>query len=108
MIHMLLFFFGGGVYKDDKRLGTVLQAGIMKMTSLAFCDKKSYSFLQFTSPGTDLDEGEGLLRQFLDPRMILLTDLEFYYSNVILCLNCLLLFIVTSIANLLRHDKYML
>lgn len=39
--------------------------------------------------------------------MVLLTDLEFYYSNVILCLNCLLLFIVTSIANLLRHDKYM-
>lgn len=109
MIYMLHFFLGGGVYKDDKRIGTVPRpVPIMKMTSLAFCDKKSYSFLQFTSPCTDLGDGGGLFRQFLDPRMILLTDLEFYYSNVILCLNCLLLFIVTSIANLLRHDKYMM
>lgn len=77
-------FWGRGTYKDNKRLGTVAQV-IMKMASLAFCEKKSYSFLQLTSPWTDLEEGGGLLRQFLDPRTILLTDLEFYYSNVILC-----------------------
>lgn len=36
---------GRGTYKDDKRLGTVAQV-IMKMKSLAFCEKKvivSYS-----------------------------------------------------------------